>query len=76
MPMIDTPSRAIEDMIVDAQDAKRQVFLVGTRPKVKSFLKKQKIWNFIEADHIYDNRLDALCHAAKTINIDPEICRP
>ena len=77
VPMIDfTSSRAIEDMIVGAQDAKRQVFLVGTRPKVKRFLKRLKIFQLVEADHIYDNRLDALCHAAKTINIDPEVCRP
>ncbi len=77
VPLIDfTSSRAIEDMIVDAQGNKRGVFLVGIRPRVKRFLKKQRILQLVETDHIYRNRQDALCHAAKTINIDPEICRP
>lgn len=76
VPVIDfTSARAIFDMISDARLANRQVFLVGARQKVKLFLVRQDILKLLPDDHIYDRRQDALCHAARLINLEPEHCK-
>lgn len=71
VPMIDfTSSRALDDMIHDTHVAKRGVLLVGTRPTVQSFLKKQGILQQVTDDHIHKKRHNALKHAAKMLNLE------
>jgi len=70
VPMVDyTSSRAIYDMVVDAQAAQRSVYLVGVKPKVKRSLKKQGILELVGKDHLMARRYDALRHAADDIGI-------
>ena len=70
VPMIDfTSARAIEDMIIDTKSAGRHVFLVGARQRVYDTLKKQKILRHLDTAQIYHQRLDALEHAAKLLNL-------
>lgn len=76
VPVIDfTSARAILDMISDTQHADRHVLLVGIQPKVKDFLTRQRVLDLVANDRIYDNRIKALCHAARLINLDPESCK-
>ncbi len=68
VPMIDfTASRAIDDMLHDAQDMGRAVFLVGARPAVSGMLQKQGVLRQLAEGHQYDKRIDALNHAARLI---------
>lgn len=64
-----TSSRAIDDMINDAQAAQRHVFLVGARASLKQYFEKLGILQQVDSDNIYTNRLDALKHAAALLNI-------
>lgn len=69
VPVIDfTTSRAVEDIIEDTRGAGRDIFLVGTRPAVRSMLEKQGILRHFDSDHIYPLRLDALRHAARLLD--------
>ena len=69
VPKVDyTSSRAIDDMIYDAQSTGRQVFLVGCRPQVYHMLEKQGVLDRLENGHRHNDRLSALLHASNTIN--------
>ncbi|MCW8880967.1 MAG: SulP family inorganic anion transporter [Sedimenticola sp.] len=69
VPRVDyTSSRAIDDMIYDAQSTGRQVFLVGGRPQVYHMLEKQGVLDRLENGHRHNDRLNALRHAANNIN--------
>ena len=66
-----TSSRAIDDMINDAQSGQRLVLLVGARPAVKQFFQKQGILRQVDSENIYEVRLDALKRAAKLLEFTP-----
>ena len=77
VPAVDfTSAMALNDMISDTlADKDRYVFLVGLRPAVQEFLRKQRVLDYVDNGHIYTDRHSALCHAAKLINIDSAACR-
>ncbi|MEJ2405537.1 MAG: SulP family inorganic anion transporter [Candidatus Thiodiazotropha sp.] len=61
MPQIDfTATRALEDIIVDAQDRGRRVLLAGCRPKVQKSLERQGLIAKIHTQHLHGKRIDAL----------------
>ncbi len=61
MPQIDfTATRALEDIIVDAQDRGRRVLLAGCRPKVQKSLERQGLIAKIQTQHLHEKRIDAL----------------
>ncbi|WP_428604295.1 SulP family inorganic anion transporter [Sedimenticola sp.] len=64
-----TSSRALDDMIFDAQSTGRQVFLVGGRPQVYDMLQKQGVLGRLQSGHKHDRRLSALQHAARELAI-------
>nr|VFJ60473.1 MAG: sulfate permease, SulP family [Candidatus Kentron sp. DK] len=69
VPLIDyTTSRALEDMIVDAQVLHRQVFLVGVRKAVEALLEKQQVLRLLAPGHQHTRRLDALAHALRLLS--------
>ena len=69
VPNIDfTTTRALEDIIIDTIDAKHHIFLVGACNDVHDMLKKQGVLNYIDADHMYQRRIDALLHAQNLLN--------
>lgn len=77
VPAIDfTSCRAIDDMISDVQLINRYVFLVGLRPKVNAFLKRQGVIQKLDPTHIHAKRNKALCMAALKLEINPEVCKP
>lgn len=69
-----TSCRAIDDMISDALHMSRNVYLVGVRPKVNAFLHNQNVLQKLDANHVHTRRKDALCLAAKNLDIEPENC--
>ncbi len=64
-----TSSRAIDDMIYDAQSTGRQVFLVGGNPQVNDLLRRQGVLERLAAGRQLDNRLNALQAAAEILGI-------
>jgi SulP family sulfate permease len=68
VPVIDyTTSRAIEDMIHDAQDQGRHAFLVGAQPAVGKLLEQQRVLEQLAQGHQHAKRLDALKHAVELL---------
>ena len=72
VPMVDfTAAMALSDMIRNTLDAAgRKAILVGMRPKVKGFLKTQKILSPLDEEFIHNDRPSALNHAARIIEED------
>jgi len=69
VPLIDfTSSLAIEDIILDAQEAGHHIFISGAKNIVKQVLDKQGILSLLLDEHQYDNREDALRHASELLN--------
>lgn len=67
VPEIDfTTSRALEDIIVDTKTAGHKLLLVGACEKVSGTLTKQCVSEKLEANCIFETRLDAL-NFAKTL---------
>lgn len=72
VPQVDfTSSRALDDMIHDAQDRGREAFLVGARPAVRTFLEKQGVLRNLKDGHCLQERLETLKLAAALINQTP-----
>jgi len=69
VPIIDfTAAMALNDMIRNTLDAEgRKAILVGMRPKVKIFLKRQNILKPLDEEFIHTDRPSALSHAARII---------
>lgn len=68
VPLIDfTSSLAIEDIILDAQEAGHHIFISGVRDNVENALDKQGILSLLLEGHQYDNRLDAIKHACELL---------
>ena len=65
-----TSSRALDDMIHDAQSVNRHVLLAGARPRVLSFLKKQGITQHLQEENIHRKRHNAIGHAATLLEIE------
>jgi len=73
VPVVDfTTSRALEDIIHDAQDSRRQAYLVGARPQVNTMLTKQGVMQQLAEGHVCKLRLEAFEKAGKTLGIDIE----
>jgi len=62
-----TSSRALDDMIYDAQSTGRQVFLVGGNSQVQKLLEKQGVLRRLQAGHCHLDRLAALRQAAEQL---------
>lgn len=62
-----TSSRALDDMIFDAQSTGRQVFLVGGNAQVQKLLEKQGVLDRLQAGHRHGERLTALRQAAEQL---------
>lgn len=70
VPLIDfSSSLAIEDIILDAQEAGHHIFLSGASDSVKDSLEKQGILDLLMKDHQYENRLNAIKHAHSLLNL-------
>lgn len=69
VPMVDyTAAMALSDMIRNTLDSTGgTALLVGMRPKVKIFLKTQKILTPVNDEYIHTDRPSALAHAARII---------
>jgi len=62
-----TSSRAIEDIIINTQDAGREVFLSGANKDVYETLEKQGILQNLPEKHIFKTRLEALEKARELV---------
>ncbi|XHX78853.1 MAG: SulP family inorganic anion transporter [Stenomitos frigidus ULC029] len=58
-----TASLAIENAIRDAHDKGLQLYLVGASPKIQSRLERLGLFDLITAEHILDDRTEALHQA-------------
>ena len=68
VPIIDfTSSIAIEDIILDAQDAGHHIFISGAKDSVSEVLTQQGIMNLLLDGHQYEKRSDALRHASELL---------
>ncbi len=75
VPAVDfTSSRALDDMINDARNAGRTVYLVGMQPRVSAFLEKQGILAQVPPENRIETREAALCQAARHLGLEPETC--
>jgi SulP family sulfate permease len=76
VPVVDfTTSRALEDIIHDAQDAGRQAFIVGTQPRVTTMLNKQGVLQQLADGHVCQMRGEAFEKAGRLLGVDVErIC--
>ncbi|MDH5393231.1 MAG: SulP family inorganic anion transporter [Gammaproteobacteria bacterium] len=69
VPIIDfSSSVAIEDIILDAQEAGHHIFICGASESIKQTLSRQGIIELLLQDHQYESRLDALKHASDLLN--------
>ncbi len=69
VPNIDfTTSRALEDIIIDTNNAGQKILLVGACDAVYDMLKKQGVLNYLDSNNIYKQRIDALLHAQSLIS--------
>lgn len=62
-----TASLAVENMVKDSCEKKRQVFLVGATGQVKQRLQDLNLLKLIPPENRFDNRLDALTLAQAII---------
>lgn len=77
VPAMDlTSCRALDNMIGNTLAVNRQVFVAGMRPELKAFLETQGILERIGPVNIHGQRSTALCAAARSIDLDPDSCRP
>ena len=63
-----TASLAIENMVKEALEKRRAVFIVGAKGKVKTRLQKMKILQLLPPANIVEDRLEALQRAYNLIN--------
>ncbi|MCB1755234.1 MAG: SulP family inorganic anion transporter, partial [Gammaproteobacteria bacterium] len=69
VPLIDdSATRALGDMIGDAQRAEREVFLISSHKRVNERLERQGIYQMLPAAHVFPRRLDALRAASAVIS--------
>ncbi len=68
VPSIDfTTARAMEDIITDTITAGKPILLVGTCKSVRKMLKNQGVLALVDADNIFQKRIDALVHAQELL---------
>jgi len=68
VPIIDfTSSIAIEDIILDAQEAGHHIFITGAKDNVKTALSHQGILDHLLPEHQYQSRIEALKHASELL---------
>jgi len=69
VPSIDfTTARAMEDIITDTIAADKHILLVGTCKSVRKMLKNQGVLKLLDADNIFQKRIDALVHAEELLS--------
>jgi SulP family sulfate permease len=72
VPHIDfTATRALDDMIYDAQRSGRQVFIAGARNGVRDILRTMGVLARLAEGHDHETRLLALQHAATKLGVAP-----
>jgi len=64
-----TSCRAIDNIIHDARDAQRKIYLIGANVKVKLMLSTQGILLGLKSNHILDTRQEALEQAAQILDL-------
>lgn len=64
-----TASLEVENVIKDAVDQNRQVFIVGASGKVKRRLERLGVFNLVPHDNLLMDRTDALKQAIASINL-------
>ncbi|MDH5516197.1 MAG: SulP family inorganic anion transporter [Gammaproteobacteria bacterium] len=68
VPLIDfSSSIAIEDIILDAQEAGHHIFICGASEPIKNLLAKHGIIDLLLEHHQYETRLDALKQACELL---------
>ncbi len=68
VPSIDfTTARAMEDIITDTITAGKPILLVGTCKSVRKMLKNQGVLALVDADNIFQKRIDALVRAQELL---------
>ena len=68
MPQIDfTATRALDDIIYNAQDSGRRVLLAGCRPQVLNTLNRQGIIQKFQTEHLHEKRIYALRDALEQL---------
>ncbi len=68
VPQIDfTATRALYDMVYDAQSVERQVYLVGCHEQVCDMMKKQGVVEQLPKENLVKTRIDALRSARKLL---------
>ncbi len=69
VPCIDfTTSRALEDIITDTINAGQHIILVGACKGVHKMLEQQDVLKYLDANKIFQQRIDALLYAQKLLN--------
>ncbi len=64
-----TSTRALEDMILNAQHDGKEVYLVGATNSMRKQLEQQHVMEHINEAHDLDKRIDALKLAAKSLDM-------
>jgi len=62
-----TSSIAIEDIILDAQEAGHHIFISGAKDNVRTVLSHQGILDLLLPEHQYGSRLEAIKHASELL---------
>lgn len=69
VPQVDfTSTKALDDMLTDAQESGREAFLVSCRPSVTAMLEKQGVLSRVPSSHRGDSRVQALKLALAVVN--------
>ena len=70
MPQIDfTATRALFDMVHDAQSVGRKVFLVGCRKQVCKMMEQHGVTNQVPKENLVDERMDALHFGLRLLKV-------
>ena len=67
-----TASLTIENAIKDALDKGRHVFIVGAQGQTQRRLEKLKVFSLLPSNHRFENREEALRHAASVVSLNPQ----
>lgn len=68
VPLVDSSAGlAIEDVILQATERGKQVFMVGLRPRVRTVLDRLGVTRLLPSDRVQDSRLKALEDAAALV---------
>lgn len=70
VPLVDvSTAMAVENMIIDALEAKRDVYIIGMKQNVRNVFERMGILKHLPAKWLFEQREAALEHAFKQLNI-------